>query len=60
MSDVLQFKPRKKSQPCYECNCGRQDFFINEDTTIECRGCGIITRDHQTYSPQSHRVVPKE
>lgn len=42
---MLEFKPRKKSLNVIECGaegCGRQDFWINEDGTLECRGCGLL------------------
>ena len=39
---VVNFRPRKVTQEVQECSCSRQDFYLNQDKSIECRGCGLV------------------
>lgn len=41
VTDLNQFRS-KKPEMIWECQCGGQHFYLNNDGTIECRSCKRI------------------
>jgi hypothetical protein len=40
-TDINAFR-QKKPEMVFECRCGGQHFYLNNDGTIECRSCKLI------------------
>lgn len=57
MSNITEFKSRKGPQLVVECECGRQDFWLNTDGSCECRGCGMTHPWRRTYERRDHKLV---